>query len=232
MKPFVMKQFQLRHRLSAMKVGVDAVLLGAWAKLPPRAEVLDSGCGCGIISLMLAQRYPQALITAIDVDPLAVIEARENFSASPWGARLHGCRRDFLAIDRKFDAIVSNPPYFDAGIRAATTRRELARHAAGLSPLTLLSHGAELLNPGGSVSMIVPTEWLPALTDEAEACGLYLSRKCLVQGNLDSPVTRALLTFSLTPSAETETENIIIEYERGEYTPAYRELTKDFYLKF
>ena len=80
--------------------------------------------------------------------------------------------------------------------------------------------------------MIVPTEWLQALTDEAEAYGLHLSRKCLVQGNPDSPVTRALLTFSLTPSAETETENIIIEYERGEYTPAYRELTKDFYLKF
>ncbi|CAM5224185.1 hypothetical protein [Alishewanella longhuensis] len=53
---FQCKQFYIAHQHCAMKVGTDALLLGAWAQLPTSGAILDIGAGSGIISLMLAQR--------------------------------------------------------------------------------------------------------------------------------------------------------------------------------
>lgn len=232
LKPFIMKQFKVRHRLSAMKVGVDAVLLGAWCELPAGGRVLDAGCGCGIISLMLAQRKESIRITAIDLDPLAVIEARQNFAESPWPGRLHGCRRNFLALKERYDAIISNPPYFDAGLKTVESRREMARHASGFSPLSLLTKGAEILNPGGTISLICPPDWLPHLIGAAGKAGLRLRRRCGVLPAPGSPAVRVMLTFSDSTNSEPVEETIAIEYTRGHYTPEYIRLTQNFYLNF
>ena len=111
-KPFRFKQFTVQHQRSSMKVGTDAVLLGAWCELNGAQRVLDVGTGCGVIALMVAQRNADATILAIDIDPASVNEAQENFDASPWAERLHACRHDFndLTDDEGFDLIVTNPP--------------------------------------------------------------------------------------------------------------------------
>ena len=78
-KPFRFKQFEIFQDKTAMKVGTDGVLLGAWANLKSGNTILDIGAGTGLISLMLAQRFPLAMIDAIEIDNDAFLQAKENF---------------------------------------------------------------------------------------------------------------------------------------------------------
>ena len=110
---FSFKQFTVYHDRCAMKVGTDGVLLGAWTDLSHSHRILDIGTGTGLIALMMAQRSPEAQITAIDLDAEAVSQARDNIQHSPWKDRIEALLQDVCtySIDKKFDTIVSNPPY-------------------------------------------------------------------------------------------------------------------------
>ena len=69
---FQFQQFSVRQRDSAMKIGTDGVLLGAWSNIDAQAKkVLDIGTGTGLIALMLAQRFPLIEIDAIEMDQAA-----------------------------------------------------------------------------------------------------------------------------------------------------------------
>ena len=86
MAGFTFKQFEIQQDRCAMKVGTDGVLLGAWARGGQR--ILDIGSGTGLISLMMAQRFPDAQVWGIDIDPDACGQARENVAASPFADRV------------------------------------------------------------------------------------------------------------------------------------------------
>lgn len=162
---FRFKEFSVSHRISAMKVGVDGVLLGAWADVSGNT-VLDIGCGCGLIAIMAAQRNSSARVTGIDIDPGAAMEAAGNARTSPWSDRITiACRslRQQIELGTRFDNIVSNPPFFNSGIATPATNREISRHCAGLCPETILLSAEYLMNPDGSISLITPAEALPSL---------------------------------------------------------------------
>lgn len=232
---FRFKQFAVAHEASAMKVGVDGVLLGAWAATtPPPRRILDVGCGCGLIALMLAQRTA-AEIDAVDVDAPSVEEARENFIASPWNDRLHALRCDFAdSAERRtlrpgYDIIISNPPFFDSGIDSPDTPRLLARHASTLNPLTVLEYGAELLAPAGTIAIISPPAWLEVL--RANDATLHLRRLAWVSGRVGKKPKRILSEWSLTDGA-VATEHLALEEAPGVPTEAHRRLCAPFYLRF
>ena len=132
---FRFKQFTIQHQRSSMKVGTDAVLLGAWCELDGARRVLDVGTGCGVIALMVAQRTTEADIWAIDIDSASVDEARENFLHSPWSDRLQVRQEDFnnLADADGFDLIVTNPPYYNENVLPPDAVRSAARHTHALS---------------------------------------------------------------------------------------------------
>ena len=95
---FRFKQFEIEQDRCAMKVGTDGVLLGAWAQGGRR--ILDIGSGTGLISLMMAQRFPEAEVVGIDMDADACGQAKENVMASPFRDRveIECCRlQDFGA---------------------------------------------------------------------------------------------------------------------------------------
>ena len=111
---FQFRQFTVYQDQCAMKVGTDGVLLGAWARLlATEGRVLDIGTGTGLLALMMAQRYPHASVTAVDIDDQAVIQAQQNISRSPFAERITISQGDIREWeDQPFDAIVANPPYF------------------------------------------------------------------------------------------------------------------------
>ena len=71
-----------------MKVSTDACLLGAWAEGNIAAHILDIGTGTGVLSLMVAQRYPEASIDAVEMDEDAAAQAKENVKASHFSHRI------------------------------------------------------------------------------------------------------------------------------------------------
>lgn len=239
---FRFKQFSVSHHRSAMKVGVDGVLVGCWADVRDAKRILDVGTGCGVIALMMAQRAPEAEITGIDIDRDSVEEAVENIVASPWSSRIMISQDSFSAEfcsrsvgEGKFDLIVSNPPYFDSGLANASTPREVARHQGDLSPHTLLSLSCRLLSDGGRLAMVVPLEVADDVEATAAVCGYQLERKCYVRGHANAPWKRMLLQWrhgGETASSAPAIGHLTLEISPGVPTDEYRTLGKDFYLKF
>ena len=167
MTGFKFKQFEIHQDRCAMKVGTDGVLLGAWA--PGGKHILDVGSGTGLISLMMAQRFPEAQVLGIDMDGEACEEAAENVAASPFADRveIECCRLQDYHSAESFDAIVSNPPFFLNSLKNPDSKRTMARHTDSL-PFRDLFRGAKmLLSDDGVFSVIVPSEVLEVVVSEA-----------------------------------------------------------------
>jgi tRNA1Val (adenine37-N6)-methyltransferase len=233
---FQFKQFRVVQKRSAMKVGMDGVLLGAWADVSGAGQILDVGTGTGLIALMLAQKNAAARIDAIETDPDSSNEAVFNVGQSPWKDRICVQKISFQKFvqrtDYKYDFIVSNPPFFTNGMKAPDENRSQARHSDSL-PLSMLISGAKSsLQPHGKMAFVLPVESLSEVEKLARQNGLYISRICQVKPNSLKSVFRILIELS-DWEAPIKEEVLTIEFKRHhDYTPEYRELTKDFYLKF
>ena len=218
-----------------MKVGTDGVLLGAWAGVRPSdRRMLDIGTGTGLIALMLAQRAPEASVIGVDIDDVG--QARENADASPWGDRVafERCAVQEFSTPEQFDLIVSNPPFFVDSLTCPDEGRTAARHAVHLPFDELRDAALRLLAPAGRFAVILPT---PEAARFLTACAgrLALTRRTDVRTTPRHPAKRALMEFSRADAAATAPETSELVVGTGEhecYTPEYRALTRDFYLKF
>lgn len=245
---FRFKQFFVRHDRCAMKVGTDGVLLGCWVfgsqelRAKKQERILDIGTGSGLIALMLAQRYAEAQIDAIDIDSDAVVQARENFAASPWADRLHAAQCALQELraesqERKYDLIVSNPPYFTDSLKNPDAARRTARHNDTLPFGTLIAESVQLLAANGTLAVIIPTEAEDELQRLAAERGLQCVKRCYVHPKPGRPAKRVMIAWTggdqLRNASATiggTTEHLTLEDEQGGRSEAYRELTKDYYL--
>lgn len=238
---FRFKEFECSHSRSAMRIGVDGVLVGMWGNVSGRV-VVDAGCGCGVIAMIAAQRNTDAQIYGIDIDNDSIEEAAENFAGCKWHDRLHAVQIDFQRFcdehKDEVDAIISNPPFFNSGLNLESykdddmSRRMQARHQGELSPVTLLTSGCEMLKKGGTLSMILPVSESARIEEVAKSVGMTLCRRCDVRGNRNAEVKRTLFEFVKDIEATPLVEELVIEEKPGEATTAYRALGKNFYLNF
>jgi len=227
---FRFKQFTVYHDLCAMKVGVDGVLLGAWADCRNIKYALDVGTGSGLIALMLAQRS-EAHIHAIDINENACKQAEINFSNSPFRDRLSiesVAFQDFSS-DVKYDLIVSNPPYFAYSPQSSDKNRSLARHNNHLPLEVLINKSASLLSPQGKAAFIIPFDQWENIHSLAVENKLFLCRKTLVSSLRNRPPKRVLLEYSLINKSITE-DSFYIGESKETYSNEYRALTENFYL--
>ena len=204
-----------------MKVGTDGVLLGAWAKGGQR--ILDAGTGTGVIALMMAQRYPEAQVTAIDIDEGAVRQAQQNVAQSPFAVQVTVLQETLQEHQGAYDAIVSNPPFFIDSLAAPDEQRNMARHTQTLTYAELMQAAYKLLSDEGELSVVVPFDYRQRMEDEAIFMGFFPSRVCAVKTTEKKPAKRYLLAFRKHP-CPCEKEQLTIGSE------VYRQLTQDFYL--
>ena len=231
-KVFRFKQFAVVNDRTAMKVGTDGVLLGAWCPVEGARRVLDVGTGCGVIALMVAQRNSDALIEGIDIDNAAIEEASLNFARSPWAERLTANVADFngLAGRNRYDLIVSNPPYFTNGVLPTGDARTVARHTASLTYLQLIEGAARLLSDDGLLALITPTDAEGDIIEAATFASLpvrQVTRVIPVEG-AQPKRTLWILTRHDMPYRE---DTLTIAHSDGTFTSEYIALTGAFYLK-
>ena len=234
-KPFKFKEFSVNQDQCAMKIGTDAVLLGAWASLETNPfAILDIGAGTGVLGLMLAQRSHAEVIDAIEIDDDAYEQCVDNFEFSPWGDRLfcyHASLEEFAEeIDDEYDLIICNPPFYAEDYKTENESRDLARFQDAMPFNHLLESISILLSPEGSFNVIIPFNEEENFIKLANNFLLFPNRICHVKGNPETEIKRSMLAFSFRES-ETTTTDLIIETERHQYTQDYINLTKDFYLK-
>ncbi len=217
-----------------MKVGTDGVLLGAWAALgADDRRLLDVGTGTGVIALMLAQRSPAARITALDIDPACVAEARGNAGRSPWAGRVETLCMPVQEYrpEEPFDLIVSNPPYYDRSLLPPDAGRTTARHTVTLSYGELIAAAYRLLASEGRLAVILPAAESLRFREQANG-RLALRRLTEVWSTPRSGVKRCLMEFVRGDVATTASDHLVIEEAPNRFTEEYRRLTRDFYLKF
>lgn len=228
---FQAKQFQVEQGQCAMKVSTDSILLGCLAQIEQADSVLDIGTGTGILSLMCAQRQSEIDITAVELDPLAAVQARANCQNSPWSERIHVLHEDIRNLNTKqFDAIVCNPPYYENDLRASSRRRNQAKHDTGLTLLELLTHTQRLLAPEGLASFIFPFDRSEELMIKAGQHGLHPVKRTRVHYQADKPAARLVVTLGTAVSEITESR-IVVQHSDNSYTQEYVELSKAFLTK-
>lgn len=246
---FRFKQFAVKNASAAMKVGTDAVLLGAWMTVDGAYRMLDIGTGTGVIALLAAQRRKTLaptepfLIEALDIEPAAAREAAENFQASPWNTHLqaeHTSWQEWSANPLRYsqyELIFSNPPYFDQALKPEIQERRLARHSDQLPFVDVLTGALALLKPGGRLALILPQQEGLQMLELAERT-LYqvkwrmeIVRKTAVYTVRRKPARRLLLEFVKSQQPlPLRTDELTLHDKDGNYSADYRALTGDFYL--
>lgn len=234
---FRFKKFKLDDCGCGLKVGTDGVLLGAWAlndvPVSENVKILDVGTGSGLVALMLAQRFPMALISGIEIEPFASTAAKNNCQNSPFVDRLTIINEDFMqwVSDNKFDGIVCNPPYFTTGPLSENSRKNLARHSDSLTIKGFASKSFEILKKDGVVSLIYPFIESGDMIFEMTLAGFTLIRRCDVYHSPNGKPVRSLLEFCKHSDKFTHA-TLNIKNEDGDYSDLYKHLTGDFYLDF
>ena len=218
-----------------MKVGTDSDLLGTLAAGGMR--ILDIGTGTGIISLMMAQRFPNARITAVEIDDDAVKDASRNFSESRFSDRitLHHCSfQDYLltlgdsAEKPRFDSVVCNPPYFHNSMECPDVRRLRARHTSSLPFEVLVGGVYELLVDGGLFSVCIPPEVLSAFCNECLRVGFTLRDIYSIKSVPEQPTKRYILVHCKGVQGEVMRYEFCMRNPDRSVSDWYKDLMRDF----
>lgn len=229
---FHFRQFSVKQGRSAMKVGTDSVLLGAWVNTNGASTILDVGTGTGLIALMLAQRTGgKAQIDAVEIDKDAAADATDNFITSPWtgNLKIHNIDLQHFNPPYPYDLIVSNPPYFSRALKSPEHKRNMVRHSDNLSHQELLVFARDWLTPAGRLALILPPDAGSVLRIHASAFGLYPARMTVFKTRKSKPALRWLMEFSKFPQPEVKSE-LVLYYNRLQWTNEYRSLVGEFYL--
>ena len=233
---FVFKKFSIQQHKCAHKVGTDAVLIGSWAEVSEAKSILDIGTGTGIIALMMAQKS-QAHIDAIDIEQGSYEQATENAKHSVWANRIEvyltSLQEMAKTATKKYEVIITNPPYFVDSSKAPDEERNHARHNDTLPFPELLSGILSLLKDTGKLYIILPTKEATDFKILAEKSNLHLVKLLRVKTKSTNDLEkRHIMLFKF--NKEILSEKILsIENEgRHNYTEEYKQLTGDFYLHF
>ncbi|WAJ69084.1 tRNA1(Val) (adenine(37)-N6)-methyltransferase [Catenovulum adriaticum] len=256
MSEFRCKQFCIKQDKAAMKVGTDSLILGAWSQIDKLIDLVDSdknqplkdytlldiGSGTGLLSLMLAQKTQHAkhrnvIIDAIELDPNGFLQTQSNSMQSPWADRINSLELDFfnLPARQEYDWAIANPPYFQSD-NCQNQQRQLARQLQGISWNSWFKQCANVIKEEGILELVIPTDITETLITAAQFNGFILQARLDIKSTPVKPAKRTCLRLKKrlypTPNIQVQQQTLVIYDSQNQYTPTYKKLLKDFYLKF
>ena len=225
-----------------MKVTTDACLFGAWIAKKDNSDpdsyrekdknVLDIGTGTGLLSLMYAQENSGSIIDAIEIDKESYKQAKENVAASPWSNRVNVLEGDVktFSFTKKYDLIISNPPFYEKELKSADQRKNIALHDEALSLEELLTIIEKNSSPEGIFSLLLPYKRMEEIKKILEEW--HILQITLVRQSTRHDYFRIMLTGEVKKenAGETMIDEIAIWNDNQQYTPEFTELLKDYYL--
>ncbi len=223
------------HHRSTMRVGTDAVLFAQWVDVISSDNALDIGTGSGVIPLILAQKGVGS-VDAVELDSDSYEEATLNFNISVYSDRLSVVQNDVRTyadnIEKKYDLIVSNPPYYASDVKPIKEKKVMARHVSTLSFKDLLVAAKKMMKEDSRFALVLPYYESRLFIKEAESLGFYLQKEFLISPIEGKDPNRVNMQFVLNEVENVETELFTIRNKDYSYTEEYKTFLKDFYLDF
>lgn len=233
MSIFKFKQFDVDQNGCAMKINTDGVLLAALAESTAPKRILDIGTGTGVLALMLAQRFVNARVEAVEIDEQASLTAKRNFQSSVFSERLSV---NNVAIERyhsveQFDLMISNPPFFVNDLKSTLEKKGIARHTDTSFFISLVEKVNQLLSDDGSFWFILPIKQANYLMEQAKKLNFSAVKIIHLHSDRTKPAFRYIVNLGRGKS-DTEIDHFYIYQSEKIYTQAYKELLKDFFLGY
>jgi tRNA1Val (adenine37-N6)-methyltransferase len=237
-KPFAMKQFTVVQSEVALPVTSDACVFGALADFQNATQILDIGSGTGVLSLMMAQKFPSARVQGIDIHLASVEQARKNGIKSPFADRVSFSHDNILDFepDTPINGIICNPPFFENHLPSTDETRRLARHTQTLTLATLTARCARLLQPRGELLLLLPASSQNQILAALQKHQFAPQTITTIQATPTKPPHLiAVYAIKNSPNQNVaQTPPHIVQYTHykadGQLTPQATELLKDFYL--
>ncbi len=232
---FRFKQFRIDQHLAAMKVTTDGCLFGAWVsmmlKTSHQRKLLDIGTGTGLLSLMIGQQH-DLQIDAVELDPQAVLQARENIMASPWPDKIHVIEGDARAIQykQKYDVIISNPPFYERQLASPDPARRLAHHSDEMALNDLLAIVDRTLSEDGSCWLLLPFSRKDDVLKVIAEHHLFAEELVIVRPSPLHPPFRIMMKATRVVEILKTTENSIREADHS-YSSWFSNLLEPYYLE-
>ncbi len=216
-----------------MKINTDGVLIGAMANHHAPKNILDIGTGTGVIALMLAQRFPEANIQAVEIDKQAAEAAGKNFQFSVFSERLN---INHIAIEQyhsatQFDLIVSNPPFFVNDLKNEEIRKGIARHAGEDFFRLLIERSNSLLADDGQIWLVLPVKQADEVIAIASQYHLFLAERINLHSDENKPTFRQIICLGKNKTTLKESDFFLYE-DLKVHTAEYKILLKDFFLAY
>lgn len=232
---FQFKHFRINQRRTAMKVSTEACILGGYCQQENPKDILDIGTGTGLLALMLNQKYPQAEITAIEIEENAFLQAQENIIENSLERRIelnHQSLQDFVKTNkRKFELIVCNPPFYEKHLLSENEHRNIALHQETLRLDELAKCLRSLLRAKGLAFILLPPYQMQQFIRLSQEEGLFPQKILEIYHSERHQLFRYVIAFGFF-QIKTITEKLYIKNTDETYTEFFRELLKDFYLAF
>ena len=229
---FRFKQFTIQQHSTSMKVCTDSCLLGAWTAMRIKNvnHILDIGTGTGLLALMLAQKTG-ARIDAIESDPEAVQQAKQNITDAPWTDRIRILEADVRThrFETVYDFIITNPPFFESDLRSPEKKKNMAKHDESLTLEQLIGSIRSCLDPKGSFSILLPFHRTDFFERLAVANGFFLMEKLTVRQTTHHAPFRSIGLYGTTEPGKLLQSEMPIKDESGKYSAAFRELMNEYY---
>ncbi len=229
---FQFKEFIIHQHEGVFKVNTDGVLLGAWANPINPERILEIGSGTGVLAFMMAQRFPHATVTSLDILPEATEVCLSNLAANaPRYDHIEFICQDVLSwsANQTFDCIISNPPFFEDNSMSSNEVEKLAKHSTALNRAQWCGAVSKNLSLDGHAFVIYPFHTADLLELEFEKVGLFIAEKCLVRPNEDKPWHRVMYALAKRKTLQLQISELTISGKHG-YSPDYKRLTEAFYL--
>jgi tRNA1Val (adenine37-N6)-methyltransferase len=244
---FQFKQFVIHQDRTAMKVTTDSCLFGAWVAEKVKSQnskvksqkskvktVLDVGTGTGLLSLMFVQKNPDAKIDAIEIDKDAFQQAEENIAASPFAKKIHLIHADArkFSFEKKYDLIISNPPFYESELKAVSKKQNIAHHSEEFSLSDLFNLIKSNLSDDGEFFLMLPYKRQIEVRKLTGDHRFNLLDLVLIRQSFNHYYFRIIMHGNLRykKNSEPTVNEISIWNDKQEYTKEFMELLKDYYL--
>ena len=229
---FQFKQFTIHQGDCAMKVSTDACIQGAWAQVPSGCKrILDVGCGTGLLALMLAQRFSNCIIDAIEIDERAAAQAKRNVAESIFAKQINILHADALSysFEHTYDFIICNPPFFSNSLKGPNNNRNLARHQQELTLSTLFTLFQKNTSSTAQVCILLPVDEFATFEQIVSTHNWFVNKKLFIKPK-DSKTANRVVAICSSVNTDCDQHELVIYNSAHAYTPLCKELLAPYYL--